>query len=207
MKDKFFSSLFVFVVCAWSISFGHAFASQGPTEQLRPLITKITEILASNTPSENGGMNKVERIMDVVKEGFDFKEMSKRVLGKKWRNLSNTEREEFVDLFTQLLKYAYVTKMDNYSNQQVEYGKQRIKGDRAEVQTVLVDGDRKIPVSYIMLLKGEQWKVYDIVVEGVSLVRNYLEQFQEILRKEDFAGLTRQIEMKIVELQKNSTTG
>jgi len=208
MRAKFAPYLFIFTIFSCVTLFGSAFASQDPTEQLRPFLTKITGILANNTTAENGEINKVDRIMDVVKEGFDFREMSKRVLGKKWRSLSNPEREEFVDLFTQLLKYAYVTKMDKYSTKQrVVYLKQRIKGNRAEVQTLLVDGDWKMPVSYIMLFKGEQWMVYDIVVEGVSLVRNYLVQFRAIMRKDDFEGLTHQIEMKIVEFQQNATAG
>lgn len=206
MKAKPFYS-FVAIVCVLVASFGNVFAAQSPTEQLRPCIDKVTDILVNDAKVVQGEMNKVDRIMDAVKEGFDFQEMSKRVLGKKWRSLSRAEQEEFVELFTQLLKYSYVTKMEQYTNQSVEYGKQRIKGNRAEVRTLLVDADRKIPVLYIMLLHGEQWLVYDIVVEGVSLVRNYLEQFREILRKDDFAGLTHQIEMKIVELRKNTITG
>jgi len=206
MKAKFAPYLFIFTFFTCVTLLSSAFASQEPTEQLRPFLTKITDILANNTTVESGEINKIDQIMGTVKEGFDFEEMSKRVVGKKWRSLSNTEREEFVDLFTQLLKYAYVTKMDKYStNQRIEYIKQRIKGNRAEVQTLLVDGDCRIPVSYIMLLKGEQWMVYDIVVEGVSLVRNYLVQFRKIIRKDNFEGLTHQIEMKIVEFQQNAT--
>lgn len=181
---------------------GSAAASIEPVDQLKPFIARIIEILADQkVPHQQGG--KVDRIMEVAKEGFDFKEMSKRVLGKKWRTISATEKEEFVELFTQLLKYAYVAKMNEYSSQEIKFGKQRIRGKRAQVNTLLVDGARNISVSYIMLLRGEQWMVYDIVVEGVSLVRNYLKQFQEILHKDDFDGLTRQMETKIAALRQN----
>ncbi len=206
MRAKLTPYLFIVTVCTCITLFGSAFASQGPTEQLRPFLDKITGILAGNPAVTNAEMNKIDQVMDVVKEGFDFQEMSKRVLGKKWRSLSNQERREFVDLFTQLLKYAYVAKLNGYTDQHVEYVKQRIKGNKAEVKTVLVDGDRRVPISYIMLLKHEQWMVYDVVVEGVSLVRNYLEQFREIIRKDKFDGLTRQIELKIVEFQRNSNS-
>jgi phospholipid transport system substrate-binding protein len=208
MKTKLASYLFIFTFFSCVTLIGSAFASQDPTEQLRPALTKITGILANDTVRENGKIHKVDRIMDVVKENFDFMEMSKRVLGKKWRSLSNPEKKKFVDLFTQLLKHAYITKMDKYSTKQrVEYIKQRIKGNRAEVQTLLVDGNWEIPISYIMLLKGEQWLVYDVVVEGVSLVRNYHEQFRSIMRKSDFNGLTHKIEMKIVEFQQKAIAG
>ena len=105
-------------------------------------------------------------------------------------------------MFTRLLQYAYVEKIDEYSGQQVQFTQQRIKGERAEVQTLLVDKNKSIPVSYIMLLRGDQWMAYDVVVEGVSLVRNYMEQFSEILRKDGYPALVKQIEGKIAELEK-----
>ncbi|PID72530.1 MAG: hypothetical protein CSB34_01600 [Desulfobulbus propionicus] len=183
-----------------------ALAAPDPTVQLKPFVAEVIEILRSNDEGEERG-DAVERIMEVAKKGFDFNEMSKRVLGKHWRKLSSGERQEFVGLFTELLKYTYVSQMENYSNQQVEFGKQRVKGRKAQVNTMLVDGAKKIPVFYVMHLKNEQWMVYDIIVEGVSLVRNYLEQFQEILRKEGFASLTRQLKTKIAEFQNEKTVG
>lgn len=137
----------------------------------------------------------------VVRERFDFQEMSKRVLGKQWRQLSAQEQGHFEDLFTQLLQYAYVGKIDEYSGQKIEFVQQRIKGDRAEVQTLLIDDQRTIPISYILLLKGEEWMAYDIVVEGVSLVRNYMEQFQQILSKDGYSALLDQMKSKISQLE------
>lgn len=183
-----------------------ALAAPDPTEQLKPFVNEVIAILQGDGSSETTGA-KVDRIMEVAKKGFDFNEMSKRVLGRHWRNLSSEERQEFVELFTELLKYAYVSQMENYSNQQIEFGKQRIKGGRAQVQTMLVDGANQIPVSYIMHLTDDRWMVYDVVVEGVSLVRNYLEQFQEILRKDDFASLTSQLKAKIAEFQNDKSVG
>ena len=140
-------------------------------------------------------------MINVVRERFDFREMSKRVLGQQWRNLSDQEQDQFERLFTQLLQYAYVGKIDDYSGQKVEFTQKRIKGERAEVQTLLVDKDRSIPVSYILVLRGDQWMAYDVVVEGVSLVRNYMEQFKEILQKEEYAGLIQQIQSKISQFE------
>ena len=142
-------------------------------------------------------------MISVVREHFDFREMSKRVIGQQWRSLSPEEQGEFESLFTQLLQYAYVGKIDDYTGQQVQFTQQRIKGERAEVQTLLVDKDKSIPVSYIMLLRGDQWMAYDVVVEGVSLIRNYMEQFNEILRKDGYPGLVTQLKQKIVELEKD----
>ena len=200
MRVSVITSILLYI-CVFSVHVAGAIPD--PTQQLRPFINQVIAVL--DDQDQQG--DKVERIMEVARQGFDFHEMSKRVLGRHWRSLSQAQQEEFVVLFTELLKYAYVSQMEKYSHQEVEFGKQRVKGKRAQVQTTVVDGARTIPVSYIMKLDHERWKVYDIVVEGVSLVRNYLEQFQEILRKEEFSGLTRQIQMKIDEFAAKSDVG
>jgi ABC-type transporter lipoprotein component MlaA/ABC-type transporter MlaC component len=178
------------------------FATPDPTEQFRPFLEKVTETLADPQLKTIPKSEQSQRIIGVVRERFDFREMSRRVIGQQWRSLSEKEQGEFEALFTELLQYAYVGKIDEYSGQQVQFTQQRIRGERAEVQTLLVDKDRSIPVSYIMLLRGDQWMAYDVVVEGVSLIRNYMEQFSEILRKDGYPGLVKQIEEKIVELEK-----
>jgi len=188
----------VVVLCTQSA----VLASPDPTEQLRPFLNKVTATLADPGLKALPKHEQSRRVIAVVRERFDFREMSKRVIGQQWRSLSEMEQGEFESLFTQLLQYAYVGKIDEYSGQQVQFTQQRIKGERAEVQTLLVDKDKSIPVFYIMLLRGDQWMAYDVVVEGVSLVRNYMEQFSEILRKDGYPGLVKQIEQKIDELEK-----
>ena len=178
-------------------------ATPDPTEQFRPFIDKVTKTLADPGLKTLPKQEKSRRMISVVREHFDFREMSKRVIGQQWRSLSSDEQGEFESLFTQLLQYAYVGKIDDYTGQQVQFTQQRIKGERAEVQTLLVDKDKSIPVAYIMLLRGDQWMAYDVVVEGVSLIRNYMEQFNEILRKDGYPGLVTQIKQKIVELEKD----
>ena len=181
-----------------------ASATPDPTEQLRPFLKKVTDTLADPVLKTIPKKERAERLVTVVRERFDFREMSKRVLGQQWRKLDDKEQARFEDLFTDLLQYAYVDKIEEYSGQKVEYVQQRIKANRAEVQTLLVDKDKSIPVSYIMLLRGQDWMAYDIVVEGVSLVRNYMEQFNEILRKDGYPGLIKQIEEKIVQFEQET---
>ena len=173
-----------------------------PTEQLRPFMDRIVSILTD--PALQGDEKCIQRrdeVMKVAKERFDFDEMSKRVLGKEWRSLNNDEKKHFSSLFTKLLEHAYIGKIESYSKQKVVFKDQRIKDDRAQVMTDVVDKDVIISVSYIMMLDGNLWKVYDIVVEGVSLVRNYMEQFKEIIRKEGYASLLKQVEDKVSELE------
>ncbi len=178
-----------------------ASAVPDPTSQMRPFVARITNLLQNEDFKNDPKCDRCQKIIDIAKEHFDFREMSKRVLGRQWRKLSPEEKDHFVTLFTRLLQYAYIGKIKDYAGQQVEFTGQRIKGKRAEVKTLLVDRDKTIPVSYIMLLKGDQWMTYDVVVEGVSLVRNYMEQFREILRKEKYAGLVKRLEAKIRQLE------
>ncbi len=178
-----------------------ASAVPDPTAQMRPFVAKITNLLQNEDFKNDPKCERCQKIIDIAKEHFDFREMSKRVLGRQWRRLSPEEKDRFVTLFTRLLQYAYIGKIKDYAGQQVEFTGQRIKGRRAEVKTLLVDRDKTIPVSYIMLLKGDQWMTYDVVVEGVSLVRNYMEQFREILRREKYAGLVKKLEEKVKQLE------
>jgi phospholipid transport system substrate-binding protein len=203
LRKKFFPSFVVIAVVAFITVFltQAVFAAPDPTEQFRPFLQKVTETLADPNLKTIPKSDQSQRIIGVVRERFDFREMSKRVIGQEWRKLSEKEQQEFEALFTELLQYAYVGKIDEYSGQQVQFTHQRIRGERAEVQTLLVDKERSIPVSYIMLLRGDQWMAYDVVVEGVSLVRNYMEQFNEILRKDGYPGLVQQIKKKVAELE------
>lgn len=179
----------------------NAAAVPDPTDQLKPSIEKIVELLRDNDFQTSSKCAQCDRVLAVVKERFDFEEMSKRVLGAQWRQLSDKEQEAFVEQFTRLLQYAYIGKVDDYADEEVVYKGQRTKGNRAEVRTELIGKEVSIPVSYIMILKKDQWMVYDIVVENISLVRNYMEQFREILRKEKYAGLMEQLNSKIKELE------
>lgn len=172
-------------------------AGAGPMDQLRPTLSKLTRVLAD--PGLKGEANKVERrskIMDNIKAGFDFKEMSKRILGSTWNAITSAEQEHFTELMTKLLENVYIGKLENYSGQTIGYVDERVKGERAQVSTVIENNGVQIPVHYIMALTGGRWMVYDINIEGVSLVRNYMEQFRSILRTNKFEGLIQVIEEK-----------
>lgn len=197
----FFSTLLFFT--AMLVSQGLAAATPDPTEQMRPFVKKVTDTLSDPGLKKLSKKEQLQRLVTIARERFDFKEMSKRVLGQQWRELDQQQQNEFERLFTKLLQHAYVGKIDEYAGQQVEFVQQRIKDERAEVQTLLMDKGKSIPISYIMLLRDQQWMAYDVVVEGVSLVRNYMEQFKEILHKDGYSGLVKQLEEKIVEIEKD----
>jgi phospholipid transport system substrate-binding protein len=172
-------------------------AAPSPTEQLRPTLNVLVDILID--PSLKGDKHKEERrakIMMHVKQGFDFREMSQRVVGKEWKTLPPEKQDHFQELFTKLLENAYIGKFESYSGQEIQFLEERMKDNRAIVSTQIENGGQLIPVEYIMIAKGDKWLVYDINIEGVSLVRNYMEQFKAILRRDKFDGLVKLLEEK-----------
>ena len=114
---------------------------------------------------------------------FDFKELSRRTLGRTWKKFSPEQQTEFVELFTQVLQGVYADLLMSYTDQKVIFGNEKkLKKGRSEVESHLVTSDgRKIPIVYRMTDKTGSWRVYDVIIEGVSLVKNYRTQFKEIL--------------------------
>ncbi|MDK9708799.1 MAG: ABC transporter substrate-binding protein [Desulforhopalus sp.] len=138
-----------------------------------------------------------DKIMTLIKNGFDFREMSKRVLGKTWNDIDDKERDNFTRLMTKLLENVYIGKLESYSGQTIEYSGETIKEERGQVSVLLDNAGTKIPIHYIMRKTDARWMVYDINIEGVSLVRNYQEQFKAILRKDNYEGLVKVMEEKV----------
>lgn len=172
-------------------------ADLGPTDTLKPVLQNLTAVLTDQ--SLKGKEHLVERrtkIMSQIKRGFDFREMSKRVLGPTWREIDEQEKENFTTLMTKLLENVYIGKLEGYSGEAVEFVAETVKDDRAQVTTLIENQGSKIPVHYIMRKIDSRWMVYDINIEGVSLIRNYQEQFKSILRTEKYAGLVKVLQEK-----------
>ena len=121
-----------------------------------------------------------------IEKVFDFTELSKRTLGRDWKKMSAAQQTEFVKLFKQLLQGVYADRLLEYSDQKVIFDKETmLKKGRAEVQSYLQTSDgKKIPLFYRLTDKGGSWKVYDVIIEGVSMVKNYRTQFRQILAKD-----------------------
>lgn len=197
MKKQIRRILSIFMVVFCFAFQGQLFAEESATEQLEPVLAEIVTILADE--SLKGDVKKEERrekIMTSIKTGFDFREMSKRVLGKTWKTISEEERNNFTELMTKLLENVYVGKLEGYSGQDIVFTAERVKGNRSQVTTLVEHEGVDLPIHYILKYSAGKWMVYDINIEGVSLVRNYMEQFKSILRKEKYAGLIRVLEEK-----------
>jgi phospholipid transport system substrate-binding protein len=177
-----------------------------PMEIIQGPIDEVVEIL--NDPKYVGKGNESaqrEEIWETVKPMFNFEEISKRAVARKWRDFSDDEKAEFTDVFSQFLGNTYIDKIQGeYHNEKIVYLEQNFHSDAyAEVKTKLLRENIEIPVNYRMIKKGgEPWRVYDIIVEGVSLVKNYRVQFTNILKKESPAQLIERLNKKLVEQNK-----
>ncbi len=175
-------------------------AAAGPQVQLKSSIDKVMLVLRDKTlkGDENRQLRR-EKIEEVIFLQFDMQRIAKFSLGRGWRSLNNTERDRFVDLFRQLLARSYIPTIDGYAGEKITYKREIIKGDKAEVQTVVVSSSKEIPLNYKLKLSNGRWLIYDVIIENVSLVRNYRSQFDPIMKKEGFDGLIKRMEKRIAE--------
>ncbi len=148
-----------------------------------------------------------QQIEDEVLHIFDFSEFSSRTVGPRWRNFTPEQKREFSNAFADLLINTYLNRIDGYNGEQVLYTGEvsSAKGDRTEVRTVVTMKDgKKVPVAYRMLPKDGKWLVYDVLIENISLVKNYRTQFQDILNTGSPENLIARIKAKAMEVRQEN---
>ncbi len=163
----------------------HAIAAT-PKETVEKGVNNVLKTLSDPAFKAKPKDTKIEEIGEIIGEVFDFTELSKRTLGKNWRKLNDAQKKEFTELLQKMLQGVYADRLLAYTDQKIVFGEEKmLKKGRAEVQSniVLSDG-RKVPIFYRLTNKSGEWKVYDLIIEGVSLVKNYRTQFREILAKD-----------------------
>ena len=186
-------------VLTWLLCLGGvspAMAGQA-TESVRVTIDEVLKILNDKelkTPAKQE--DRRQRLEKVVAARFDYSEMSRRSLGAQWNQLSEKEKQEFVDLFRTLLTNTYADRVETYSGEGVQYLNERTEKEYAEVRTKVLSGKTEIPMDYRLMNKSNDWHVYDVVVDGVSLVNNYRGQFSKILHTSSYSDLVDQLRKK-----------
>ena len=171
-----------------------------PTEVVKQVIGNTLDILQNPSYSPAQRHQMVRRIVD---PHFDYREMAKRCLGTVWGGLSSGQQDEFVRLFSELLEASYSDKIDKFAQHvKIDYTGEVLTGNNAEVRTVVVKPNDRIPLNYRLLQEGGTWKVYDVVIEGVSLVSNYRSQFSRIISESSYAELVRRLKTKVSELKR-----
>jgi phospholipid transport system substrate-binding protein len=165
---------------------------------MKSTITEIIRLLEDEGLKKPGMAEERRRLLErVAAARFSYAEMAKRSLGAHWRELTDAEREEFVALFQRLLVKTYARTIEGYAGQQVQYLGERGAEDFAEVRTRIVSEKVETPVDFRLLRMRGDWWVYDVVVDGVSVVSNYRGQFARILRSSSYADLVEQLRKKV----------
>lgn len=196
MKLKGFLILLIILLI---IKIDFIFALLSPKEQIKITVDNVISILKD---PKYKGKDKVQQRREALRteigKVFDFEEMSKRSLGIYWRERTAQERREFIELYKDLLERSYSGKIESYTDEKIIYYDEKIENNKyAEVRTKILTAEKKeVPIDYRLYFDGKGWKVYDVVIEGVSLVSNYRSQFSRIIRNYSFQELIKRMKSK-----------
>jgi phospholipid transport system substrate-binding protein len=173
-----------------------------PSDQLKSQIDRVLKTLDDPELKKEGrGKERRTAVRKIANDIFDFNETARRSLGRHWQARTPAERDEFVQLFSDLLERSYISKVELYGGEKIQYLGDTIDSDQAKVQTkLLTKGGSDIPIEYRMSRKGDRWLVYDVIIEGVSLVANYRTQFNKIIQTSSYQELVKKMKNKQEEL-------
>ncbi len=174
-----------------------------PTEQVRQTADQVLSVLQdSRLKSADKQKERREQIRQIIGSRFDFGEMAKRALGSNWQKANNDEQRQFVQLFTELLEKSYADQIESYNGEKIVYGRENVSQDQADVDTkIMTKKGEEISVNYKLRSAGNDWKVYDVVIENISLVNNFRSQFNRILANASFAELLKKLQSKSFEIK------
>lgn len=191
MKNKLIALL---AICTFS-SFVSIAETGTPTSSLTEAVNLFVSVAGNKALSLE---EKKVSITKIVKEKMDLPVVSKRVVSRYWKKASKEDKKEFISLFTQVIVNTYASLLNQYNNEEVEYLKEEIKkGKYAKVNTNIVLADKKIPVNYKLLLRNDQWRIYDFSAEGVSLISTYTNDYKATLKRSGLAGLNEVLKKKV----------
>ncbi|MCW8860564.1 MAG: ABC transporter substrate-binding protein [Deltaproteobacteria bacterium] len=179
-----------------------SFALPEPQAQVETMVNSVLSVMQSTEMSPE---EKKLQISGRVQKFLNVESMSRRTLGAYWDGATEEQREHFSQLFVRVLEGTYLSRIEDYSDGAVQYLKQRVKEDKAIIDTVIVSKELEIPVQYKMIYTDGSWQVFDLVIEGVSLVRNYRESYGEIIRRDGYDGLFALMEEKVGVIEKKQT--
>ena len=172
-------------------------AAKSATDSVRGTIDEVVRILKDPEMKKPDRLDERRRILEkVIGDRFSWDEMAKRTLGTQWAKLEDKQRQEFTDLFRGLLTTTYIGRIESYSGEKVVYLNERLQDGFAEVRTKVAAGKAEYPMDYRLMDKSGEWHVYDIVLDGVSLVNNYRGQFTKILRTSSYEDLVGKLRNK-----------
>ena len=198
LKEIMNKSLIGMILLLWLAIPVAAFAGTA-LETVKTQADKVLEVLRDPAlKPESAKKVKIERIRSISEKMFDFTELSKRTLAKNWDTLNPDQQKEFARLYRSLLEDAYADKILSYSDEKIVFNKEvPLTEKTSEIQSAVLRKNGESPIHYRVVLKGGTWKVYDVVIEGVSLISNYRSQFREILMNKQPEALLDTLRRKV----------
>jgi phospholipid transport system substrate-binding protein len=173
----------------------------GVTDEVKKTVDEVVRIVSDKEMKKNDQKRR-QMLKKTISIIFDYNEMAKRSMGKHWNQRSAAEKKQFSDLFASLLENSYASKIESYNNEKIVYLKETIDSDHAELKSKVVTAKRdEFTLDYRMINQNGKWMVYDVVIEGVSLVSNYRTQFNKIIMTDGYPALVKKLQTKTDELK------
>jgi len=180
---------------------GKAVQASGITDGLKATIDQVISVV-TDPQYQDDRQTRRAKMKGIIFPKFNFLEMGKRSLGsKRWKERSPEERKIFIDVFGKLLENSYANKLESYHDEKINYVDEIVKGKYAMVKTEVIRKNGTVNVDYKLIRGSGEWRVYDIVVEGVSMIKNYRSQFARIIHKDSFDTLMEKLNAKVYKLE------
>jgi len=189
------------IVVAMLLSASAWAGEDGPRAVIENTVNQMINVLENRKDSSVISADDREAIRQSVEGRFDYRAMARRSLGKPWKKLDDTERLHFTEVFRDLLERSYGNRLSEYKGQKVVFADAEIKKKKARVKSTVIDGARKTPVEYRLHQTKTGWQVYDIRIEGTSMVRTFYQDFKSTLEKGGYEKLLSTLEEKIAKLK------
>ena len=191
--------MIVAVLCVAALAIPAPVQAATAKETVESQVNKVLKALAEPGFKGQAKDAKIVKIRSIVNEIFDYTELSKRTLGREWTKFNAPQQSEFVKLFSELLEKTYADRLLSYSDEKVVFEKESmLREGQAEVTSnVLTSDGKKIPLDYRLVQKEGNWRVYDVIIEGISLVKNYRDQFRDILAKDSPEEVLKMLREKV----------
>lgn len=200
VKEQFKAGFIVMGFVAMCLFCSPSVFASEITGNLKATIDEVIEIVTDENLKSQEKARR-DKLRETIGKRFNYNQMVIRSLARDWNNRTPKEREDFEALFKKLLENSYASKIESYSDEKINYVDEVVKGKYALVKTEIVRRDGTIEVDYKMIQDDGEWKVYDFLIEGVSMIRNYRSQFTKIIRNESFDALVQKLTTKIAEIE------
>jgi phospholipid transport system substrate-binding protein len=198
---KRFFTMMITALCLAAPAYAADSDMPGPREVIEQTVHRMIDVLEQRADKSSISSTDREAIRKLVEGRFDYRAMARRSLGKPWKTLDETERAHFTDVFRELLERSYGNRLSEYKGQKVVFADAEIRKHKARVKSTVIDGSRETPVEYRLHETDSGWQVYDIRIEGTSMVRTFYQDFKSTLKSGGYPKLLETLEAKIARLK------